>query len=442
MIALLLASAVSFSLFAPTYTTKHPLRSSPIEDDISYDDFDSPPAVKFLPTTYSIPKPPRGAPTPPRSTPPSASSNANILPCFPLGATVYPPLQPQILNIFEPRYRKMYNDILLSGSRRFVTTLSVPEMRNGKQIGSNFAEVGSVWYLEELKEVSEMTQDRVKFVCRHFVESRVRIKRVVNPGDWVQSLSGASSSDYLKVEVDYLEDDDVGEGELPTTYEADTAATIESCRAEFKRLVDLQHDLAEDVRFTPSLVESMDLSPSPLREEVIAVRARTSAARAASAEEKDEDVGAGFMGDMEDVGELEAELTTVWNMVELWQSYINQRLVARQRELQQEFQNKLVKYLMSGEGQENAKKDVKPMPGQQPQISYSDLPQDMKDEINSLKSRITAEVEPLVMENNLGVQRLLAAKTHEKRVKLLGKEFSNERKRLEARESLKKMLSS
>ena len=55
---------------------------------------------------------------------------------------------------------------------------------------------------------------------------------------------------------------------------------------------------------------------------------------------------------MEDVGELEAELTTVWNMVELWQSYINQRLVARQRELQQEFQNKLVMVNLGSEWRE------------------------------------------------------------------------------------------
>ena len=113
----------------------------------AFDDFDSNgPSVTFLPTVYTIPKNPGRS----SSSKSSSSSSSQVLPLFPLGATVYPPLQPQILNIFEPRYRKMYNDILLSGSRRFVTTLSVPVMRNGKQIGSNFAEVGSVWYLEEV----------------------------------------------------------------------------------------------------------------------------------------------------------------------------------------------------------------------------------------------------------------------------------------------------
>ena len=35
----------------------------------------------------------------------------------------YTPGSTQVLNIFEPRYRKMYSDILMSGGRRFVTTM-------------------------------------------------------------------------------------------------------------------------------------------------------------------------------------------------------------------------------------------------------------------------------------------------------------------------------
>ena len=42
-----------------------------------------------------------------------------VLPVFPLGSTAYMPHSDHVLNIFEPRYRKMYNDILFNGARRF-----------------------------------------------------------------------------------------------------------------------------------------------------------------------------------------------------------------------------------------------------------------------------------------------------------------------------------
>jgi hypothetical protein len=49
----------------------------------------------------------------------------------------------------------MYNDILFNGSRRFV----VPMV---SQVDGRFAEVAAVFYLDDLKEVSEQTADRVK----------------------------------------------------------------------------------------------------------------------------------------------------------------------------------------------------------------------------------------------------------------------------------------
>ena len=57
------------------------------------------------------------------------------------------------LNIFEPRYRAMYNDILFSGGRRF---LVMPVTEDGR-----FAEVGVVFYVSELNDVSDKTNDQV-----------------------------------------------------------------------------------------------------------------------------------------------------------------------------------------------------------------------------------------------------------------------------------------
>ena len=73
-----------------------------------------------------------------------------MMPLFPLGVT-YLPFTTPVLNIFEPRYRAMYNDILFSGARRFMVC-------NVEQETGRMAEVGVIFYLDELKEVSEQTQ--------------------------------------------------------------------------------------------------------------------------------------------------------------------------------------------------------------------------------------------------------------------------------------------
>ena len=102
-----------------------------------------------------------------------SSETATVMPIFPLGVT-YLPYTTTVLNIFEPRYRQMFNDILMNGARRFAV-LNV-DSETGR-----FAEVGVVFYLDELKEVSEQTDDRVKYIGTHSVKGRVEIKKVLNP---------------------------------------------------------------------------------------------------------------------------------------------------------------------------------------------------------------------------------------------------------------------
>ena len=114
-----------------------------------------------------------------------------VLPVFPLGSTAYMPHSDHVLNIFEPRYRQMYSDILFNGSRRFVVPVSHPE--TGK-----LAAVAPVFYLEDLKEVSEQTADAVKYVCSHKVIGRVSIKRTLNDSVW------ADRSTYLKAVIEPL----------------------------------------------------------------------------------------------------------------------------------------------------------------------------------------------------------------------------------------------
>jgi len=168
---------------------------------------------------------------------PSGLNGTMVLPLFPLGAVAYTPGSTQVLNIFEPRYRKMYSDILMSGGRRFVTTMV------NSEDSDTLAEVGVVLYLEDLKEVSQQTNDAVKYVCSHKVlDSRVRIKHVLNEGD------SRTRETYLRCEVEELVDDD------ETDEESSEVSNLEAAvRDSLRDVADMQDQGKEDVRIAASI---------------------------------------------------------------------------------------------------------------------------------------------------------------------------------------------
>jgi len=185
------------------------------------------------------------------------SEDADVLPLFPLGGIVYTPNSEHTLNIFEPRYRQMYNDILMNGSKRFVVAMSHPTEKG------RFAQVGVLFELEDLKEVSEQTNDQVKYICNHRVTGRVKLHKILNPSAW------SSRETYLKVEGTLMDantkgtdqkkelkeeqEDDVYSRLIQKTkavYDEPAPKEEEKLKASFKNLVQLQHDLEEDVRFT------------------------------------------------------------------------------------------------------------------------------------------------------------------------------------------------
>ncbi|CAE7171793.1 unnamed protein product [Symbiodinium pilosum] len=127
----------------------------------------------------------------------SPDEGATVLPVFPLGGP-FMPYTKQSLQIFEPRYRQLYDNILLSGSRRFVVTPVDPRSEDSLRL----AQVGVVFYLDDLKDLSEQTQDRVKYMCEHTIIGRVKLKRVLNPADWF------SRATYLRAETDPVDDTD------------------------------------------------------------------------------------------------------------------------------------------------------------------------------------------------------------------------------------------
>jgi Lon protease-like protein len=163
------------------------------------------------------------------------SAGATVMPLFPLGVT-YLPFGTEVLNIFEPRYRAMYNDIILTGARRFLVC-SVD-----KETG-RFAEVGSIFYLDNLKEVSEQTKDRVKYVGTHNVIGRAKIKKVLNPA------MASTRESYLRAEVEELVDKP-----------QETGAAETELGEAFDELIKTQDSAKVEPRFTEDVKNGLDFS--------------------------------------------------------------------------------------------------------------------------------------------------------------------------------------
>lgn len=244
-------------------------------------------SVSWLPTV-------KGAPS--ASTSDVTIPGAELIPLFPLGGIVYTPNSQHVLNIFEPRYREMYSDILMNGTKRFAVAMSHPTE------AGRFAEMAVLFELEDLKEVSERTADQIKYICNHRVTGRVKLHRILNPQDW------ESRKTYLRAEGTVIDDSGKDLATMTSSItEIENPTEQKLLRSSFAKLVELQHELEEDVRFTRASVLTLAVKP-----------------------------GSGSDG--------------LWQTIKLWQSFADQRLMSRQNELQQDFQEKLQDYLKKDKG--------------------------------------------------------------------------------------------
>ena len=360
-------------------------------DDDDYDDNEDPlsdgvESVSWLPTVIGANGPTKAMG--------EVGADGDVLPLFPLGGIVYTPNSEHILNIFEPRYRQMYNDILMNGTKRFVVCMSHPSEEG------RFAQMGVLFQLEDLKEVSEQTADQIKYICNHKVVGRVKLDRVLNPEVWT------SRDTYLRVEGKIIDDigdlDDDAEkkdesvpSDVYTQLAAAAGSTLskeeKALKESFISLVDMQHELEEDVRFTRASAMALAVGPEPT-------------------------------GD-----------TSLWTTIRLWQSYTEQRLVARQNEMQREFQDKLLEFLMKEKG---VKEEEIPSA-----IGFTDLSPELQKEVTELQKTMSLELRPLVLESTLTMQKILEAEDHVARVNLLRHFIEAEKQRLNAKKQLKGMFS-
>lgn len=302
----------------------------------------------------------------------------------------------------------MYNDILMNGSKRFVVSMCHPSEEG------RFAATGVLFSLEELKEVSELTDDQVKYICNHRVTGRVKLHEVVNPEAWETretylKVKGTVIDDTGYYDKKYNQDEDVvgkdGKDEKISKELVDAvlskarASSLEKSPEEealfqsFSALVELQHDMEEDVRFTRASVKSFGI-----------------------AEGTDVD-------------------PNLWTSIRLWQSYAEQRLVATQNEMQKEFQERLVEFLKKEMGTGDSGDELPSA------IGFDNLSPELQQELIGLQERMTRELKPLLLEQTLSMQKILEAENHTKRVELMQYFVDAERKRLQARKSLKNMFS-
>jgi len=87
------------------------------------------------------------------------------------------------LNIFEPRYRQMYRDLLTAptstpSSKRFIVPFSHPS-RMGQ-----FASWAWLYEIVRVQDVADETNGRYQLVCNHLVSKPVKITSIVNPSDF------------------------------------------------------------------------------------------------------------------------------------------------------------------------------------------------------------------------------------------------------------------
>ena len=259
-----------------------------------------------------------------------------------------------------------------------------------------FAKTGVLFELQDLKEVSEQTADQIKYICNHRVTGRVRLDRIINPEAW------ETRDTYLKAEGEIFDDTKVEESQ-PVESKGDIYETIaaaakdgdskeeKALRKSFEELIDIQHDLEEDVRFTRASMSTLAVKPGP--------------------------------------GE-----DGLWQTIRLWQNYADQRLMSRQNELQSDFQDKLTSFLKE---EKNLKDEELPSA-----IGFQDLSPALQEEVQELQKRMAVELQPLVLESTLTMQKILEAEDHEARCKLLKFFIDAERKRLSTKKSLKGMFSS
>jgi hypothetical protein len=99
------------------------------------------------------------------------------------------------LTIFEPRYRKLYQDILTSGTKKFVVPFCHPTH------SAKWATHGLLYEVVHVKEVADETNGVIQYMANHLVTKPILIKSVLNPQVW------ETQETYLQIKGHVVKDD-------------------------------------------------------------------------------------------------------------------------------------------------------------------------------------------------------------------------------------------
>jgi Lon protease-like protein len=294
---------------------------------------------------------------------------AVTMPLFPVSRTQpFLPYESAQLVIHEPRYRAMYNDILLSGARRFMVCNMDPSTRR-------FAEVGVIFHLDEIKEVSERTQDRIKYVGQHSVIGRVKLVKVLNPS------AGNTRETYMRAEVSKFEDADA---------EENTATEEIELRQLFDSLIDTQTKLGEVPRFMEVAKSNVTFSR-----------------------------GTG----LDDMG--------LWGAMLVWNDFLKQREKFQEEKMWNQFQAEVDTFLKK---KGYVLEDLLEARGDN---ALQGLPIQLKREINAMRSRYLEDFK--VGDPTSAAQAMLQSTSHAERLSIFQHLLKRECKRLAALASLESM---
>jgi len=122
---------------------------------------------------------------------------ATVMPVFPLHKIAWPGTTVKI-KVSQPGHVRMYDDLVLSGKRHLVATLSCTPEDTTKPAAEDgrLSDIGTVLFIESLIPVSNETDGLVKYIAVHSVVGRARLGRLLNP-----SALFEPEVDYLRAEV-------------------------------------------------------------------------------------------------------------------------------------------------------------------------------------------------------------------------------------------------
>lgn len=338
---------------------------------------------------------------------PSGAPGVTVLPVFPLGSAAYTPFSCHELNIFEPRYRKLYDDILFSGSRRFVVMASSPD-------GERFAEVGVVFYLTDLQDVSEMTSDEVKYVCQHRVIGRVKIERFLNPASWEEGDT------YLRAETTPVEDTEIDKG-------LDLSAEEDEVMSTLQRLARLQLEL-EVAQISPDIAEHVNASRS---EEgglwrLIALWAEYHEYLFVEHEQQlDEDMTRVYNAHVEVAGGTPLGMEDLEEEDEFDEGMLDEDFDFDEAMLDEDEDE-------DDDGDEDEAEDYE----SGPRVYIDDLPLKVQADMRNLQDEFEEDVDVMAGEQNELMQLFLQSTSHGERLFLMGEALSAEERRLSTKLTL------